>query len=76
MNEDYAQYSNTGAVVTVVCAVICFALFVTEVVGGGTQHAARSARRRAFPPRCPCAGGCPHVTNYLEGRPEGQRAKL
>lgn len=32
VNEDYAQYSNVGAVVTVICTIICCALFITEVM--------------------------------------------
>lgn len=31
VNEDYALTSNTGGVVTIVCAVICLILFISEV---------------------------------------------
>ena len=32
VNEDYAQYTNMGAAVTLICFVVCVLLFASEVV--------------------------------------------
>lgn len=42
VNEDYTQYTTMGAVVTIVCALLCSTLFVSEVVRPPRVSAARS----------------------------------
>jgi len=41
VNEDYTQYTTMGAVVTIVCALLCSTLFVSEVVRPSRLSAAR-----------------------------------
>jgi hypothetical protein len=42
VNEDYTQYTTMGAVVTIVCALLCSTLFVSEVVRALRLSAARA----------------------------------
>jgi hypothetical protein len=53
INEDYTQYTNLGAVVTILCALLCSALFISEVVRApllGWGETQRDAHRRTDGP--------------------------